>query len=106
MLLNEDLFEVDIPDIINTDIDISELEPTVPEAGPSIGVETMLMQAIKDIYGIIEVSCDHPCGHHLRLHHRPQRVCILSQPHWGQLQNRIFCLPCPEVHSGHPEGIP
>lgn len=54
MLLNEDLFEVDIPDIINTDIDISELEPTVPEAGPSIGVETMLMQAIKDIYGIIE----------------------------------------------------
>ena len=54
MLLNEDLFEVDVPNISNTDIDISELEPTVPEPGPSIGVETMIMQAIKDIYGIIE----------------------------------------------------
>lgn len=57
MLLNEDMFEIldaDVPNVANADIEVADMDTTVPEAGPEVGVETLLMQAIKDIYGMIE----------------------------------------------------
>ena len=57
MLLNEDIFDVidvDVPDVANADIEAVDIDTAVPEAGPEVGVETLLMQAVKDIYGMIE----------------------------------------------------
>lgn len=57
MILNEDTFDIlnfDVPDVTNADIEVADIDATVPEAGPEVGVETLLMQAIKDIYGMIE----------------------------------------------------
>ena len=57
MILNEEVFDIldfDVPDVANADIEVADMDATVPEAGPEVGVETLLMQAIKDIYGIIE----------------------------------------------------
>lgn len=57
MILNEETFDIlnfDVPDVTNADIEVADIDATVPEAGPEVGVETLLMQAIKDIYGMIE----------------------------------------------------
>lgn len=57
MILNEETFDIlnfDVPDVSNADIEVADIDATVPEAGPEVGVETLLMQAIKDIYGMIE----------------------------------------------------
>lgn len=57
MILNEETFDIlnfDVPDVANADIEVADIDATVPEAGPEVGVETLLMQAIKDIYGMIE----------------------------------------------------
>ena len=57
MILNEETFDIlnfDVPDVANADIELADMDSTVPEAGPEVGVETLLMQAIKDVYGMIE----------------------------------------------------
>ena len=57
MILNEEVFDIlnfDVPDVANADIEVTDMDTTVPEAGPKVGVETLLMQSIKDVYGMIE----------------------------------------------------
>jgi len=57
MVLNGETFDIlnfDVPDVTNADIEVADIDTTVPEAGPEVGVETLLMQAIKDIYGMID----------------------------------------------------
>ena len=57
MILNGETFDIlnfDVPDVTNADIEVADIDTTVPEAGPEVGVETLLMQAIRDIYGMIE----------------------------------------------------
>ena len=51
MMLNEDLFDVDIPDVL-TYIDISDSE--IVTAGPEVGISSLIMESIKNIYSLID----------------------------------------------------
>lgn len=53
-MLSEDIFEANIPDVSNVDIDVSEINSTIPIAGPEVGVSNLIMQAIQDCYSMIE----------------------------------------------------
>ena len=60
MFLNEDIyedddiFEVEIPNMYNVEIDASEIDSEIPEAGPEIGISTIIMNSISSTYSMIE----------------------------------------------------
>lgn len=57
MLLNEDMFEIlgaDVPNVTNANIDVVDIDTTVPEAGPEVGISTLIMNSITSTYSMIE----------------------------------------------------
>lgn len=56
MMLNEETFDIlnfDIPDVTNADIEVADIDTTVPEAGPEVGISTIIMNSITSTYSMI-----------------------------------------------------
>lgn len=54
MILNEEIFEIDIPNVVHDDIEISNLETEIPQPGPEIGISNLITQLINSTYSMIE----------------------------------------------------
>lgn len=50
----DDVFNTEIPDTYNVDIDITEINSEVPQAGPEVGISTIIMNSITSTYSMIE----------------------------------------------------
>ena len=56
MMLNEETFDIlnfDIPDVTNADIEVADIDTAVPEAGPEVGISTIIMNSITSTYSMI-----------------------------------------------------